>query len=112
MLNSGKKICALRAKKKLFIEKDEKENVVKVIVKCEQKLDTELDGSMLFNDIYRITNDTNFQFKILHHILPNNKLLHKMGIKNSALCNFCNQEEDSILHYLWGPRGKEILNFI
>ena len=57
------------------------------------------------NDIYRITNDTklrNFQFKLLHHILPNNKLLHKMGIKNSALCNFCNQEEDSILHYLWG----------
>jgi hypothetical protein len=60
---------------------------------------------MLFNDIYRITNDTklrNFQFKLLHHILPNNKLLHKMGIKNSVLCNFCNQEEDFILHYLWG----------
>jgi hypothetical protein len=35
-------------------------------------------------------------------MLPNNKLLHKMGIKNSALCNFCNQEEDSILHYLKG----------
>jgi hypothetical protein len=80
-------------------------NFVKGIVKWEHKLDTELDGSMLFNDIYRITNDTklrNFQFKLLHHILPNNKLLHKMGIKNSALCNFCNQEEDSILHYLWG----------
>ena len=64
---------------------------VKCIVKWEQKRDTELDGSMLFNDIYRITNDTNlrnFQFKLLHHILPNNKLLHKMGIKNSALCNF------------------------
>jgi hypothetical protein len=27
-------------------------------VKWEHKLDTELDGSMLFNDIYRITNDT------------------------------------------------------
>ena len=25
-----------------------------------------------------------------------------MGIKNSALCNFYNQEEDSILHYMWG----------
>ena len=90
---------------KYFIEKDEKDNFVKGIVKWEHKLDTELDGSMLFNDIYRITNDTklrNFQFKLLHHILPNNKLLHKMGIKNSALCNFCNQEEDSILHYLWG----------
>ena len=90
---------------KYFIEKDEKENFVKGIVKWEHKLDTELDGNMLFNDINRITNDTklrNFQFKLLHHILPNNKLLHKMGIKNSALCNFCNQEEDSILHYLWG----------
>ena len=40
---------------KYFIEK---ENFVKGIVKWEQKLDTELDGSMLFNDIYRITNDT------------------------------------------------------
>jgi hypothetical protein len=28
-------------------------------LKWEHKLDTELDGSMLFNDIYRITNDTN-----------------------------------------------------
>ena len=36
---------------KYCIEKDEKENVVKGIVKWEQKLDTELDGSMLFNDI-------------------------------------------------------------
>ena len=56
-------------------------------MKWEQKLDTELDGSMLFNDIYRITNDTklrNFQFKLLHHILPNNKLLHKMGIKKTV----------------------------
>ena len=90
---------------KYFIEKDEKENFVKGIVKWEQKLDTELDGSMLFNDIYRITNDTklrNFQFKLLHHILPNNKLLQKLGIKNSALYNFCNQAEDSILHYMWG----------
>jgi hypothetical protein len=33
---------------KYFIEKDEKENFVKGIVKWEQKLDTELDGSMLF----------------------------------------------------------------
>jgi hypothetical protein len=41
---------------KYFIEKDEKDNFVKGIVKWEHKLDTELDGSMLFNDIYRITN--------------------------------------------------------
>jgi hypothetical protein len=33
---------------KYFIEKDEQENFVKGIVKWEHKLDTELDGSMLF----------------------------------------------------------------
>jgi hypothetical protein len=33
---------------KYFIEKDEKENFVKGIVKWEQKLDTELDGSHCF----------------------------------------------------------------
>jgi hypothetical protein len=36
---------------KYFIEKDEKDNFVKGIVKWEHKLDTELDGSMLFNGI-------------------------------------------------------------
>jgi hypothetical protein len=40
---------------KYFIEKDEKENFVKGIVKWEHKLDTELVDSMLFNDIYRIS---------------------------------------------------------
>jgi hypothetical protein len=39
---------------KYFIEKDEKENFVKGIVKWEQKLDTELDGSMLFIDMLEI----------------------------------------------------------
>jgi hypothetical protein len=33
---------------KYFIQKDEKDNFVKGIVKWEHKLDTELDGSMLF----------------------------------------------------------------
>jgi hypothetical protein len=72
---------------KYFIQKVEKDNFVKGIVKWEHKLDTELDGSMLFNDIYRITNDTklrNFQFKLLHHILPNNKLLTQNGNKKTA----------------------------
>jgi hypothetical protein len=36
---------------KYFIEKDERENFVEGIVKWEQKLDSELDGNMLFNDI-------------------------------------------------------------
>ena len=41
---------------KYFIEKDEKENFVKGIVKWEQKLDTELNGSMLFIESQMIQN--------------------------------------------------------
>ena len=41
---------------KYFIEKDEKENVVKGIVKWEQKLDSELNGSMLFIESQMIQN--------------------------------------------------------
>jgi hypothetical protein len=37
---------------KYFIEKDEKQNFVKGIVKWEQKLDTELNDSILFMHLY------------------------------------------------------------
>ena len=42
----------------------------------------------------------NFQYKLLHRILPTNKILHKMNIRDNSICNFCNAEEDSIIHYL------------
>ena len=43
-----------------------------------------------------------FQFKFLHNILPNNKLLYKMGKRESENCHFCKTEPDSLQHMFWG----------
>ena len=32
------------------------------------------------------------------------KILHKMNIRENSICNFCNTEEDSIIHYIWECR--------
>ena len=39
-----------------------------------------------------------FQFKILHRILPTNKKLLQYKIKNSSDCDYCGQEEESLVH--------------
>ena len=39
-------------------------------------------------------------WKLLHNIYPTNILLHKMGIKNSIKCSFCN-ENDYIEHFFF-----------
>ena len=43
----------------------------------------------------------NFQYKFLHRILPNNKLLYYMQKVDSSTCAFCKQEEDSLEHMFW-----------
>jgi exonuclease III len=40
------------------------------------------------------------QWKILHNIFPTNILLHKMGIRGSRQCSFCN-ETDFIEHFFY-----------
>ena len=39
-------------------------------------------------------------WKILHNIYPTNILLHKMGLRNSPNCSFCN-ENDYMEHFFW-----------
>ena len=39
-----------------------------------------------------------FHFKMLHQILANNEALHKWGVIQSDLCNFCNEEIETIYH--------------
>ena len=39
-----------------------------------------------------------FQYKILHRILPTNKKLLQFKIKDSSDCEYCGQEEESLLH--------------
>ena len=51
-----------------------------------------------------VTEDTKlrwFQYKIIHRIITTNKLLHKMKISNSTLCNFCNNDEETILRLFY-----------
>jgi hypothetical protein len=64
----------------------------------------EINLENVFENISLTTNDfklRNFQYKILHRILPTNKFLVKIGIKESDQCNLCNNVTDSILHYIW-----------
>jgi hypothetical protein len=54
-----------------------------------------------FNVLHSCTMDRklrNFQYKLLHMILPTNSLLKKMGIKETDLCSFCNSQKDSLIH--------------
>ena len=40
----------------------------------------------------------NFQFKLLHRILPTNVVLLKMSKVQSSYCSFCNAEPETLLH--------------
>jgi hypothetical protein len=57
----------------------------------------ELTGKIICN----ITKDTklqNFQFKLLHIILPVNSFLYKCGLKETELCTFCMETKENLLH--------------
>ena len=42
-----------------------------------------------------------FQYKLLLRILPTNRLLRLMKIRQSDLCSFCDKETESISHLFW-----------
>jgi hypothetical protein len=57
--------------------------------------------SSIFKIIFTCTIDTklqNFQYKLLHQILPTKSLLYKMHVKDNDLCNFCIDCSDSLVH--------------
>ena len=71
-------------------------------VKWEEKIG---NGVLQWKQYYtlpkRTTKDVkliNFQYKILHRILPTNYLLHQMKIKNDNLCTFCKQHVETLEH--------------
>ena len=77
---------------------------IKGISKWKSDMETDINFSDVFCNLYLVTNDSklkNFQYKLLHRTLPTNTFLVKIGIKNSDLCNFCKNDTDSILHYIW-----------
>ena len=55
-----------------------------------------------FEKLYRVTISTklrDFQYRLLLNRIPSNKQLHRWKIKNSAKCDFCD-EEDGVKHML------------
>ena len=70
----------------------------------ENKLGKQIDWEEAFSNIYIYTIDPklrHFQFKILHNIFPNNKILKKLGLAENDKCDFCKEHVDSVEHYLW-----------
>ena len=77
---------------------------LKLSSKWRSELETDIYFENGFSNISKITYDyklQNFQYKLLHRILPTNTFVVKIGIKDSDLCSFCKIATDSILHYIW-----------
>ena len=79
------------------------------VKKAEEKWNDEFENQNLnWKKIYTIslaaTKDVklrNFHYKYIMRIIPTNKFLLKCGIGESALCDFCNMEIETIDHLFW-----------
>ena len=77
--------------------------------KSEQKwIEQFSDENLNWNNIYtsrlQATKDVrlqNFQYKCLMRIIPTNKYLLKCKLKETALCEFCSMEIETINHLFW-----------
>jgi hypothetical protein len=79
-------------------------DIIKGLSKWRSELETDFYFENVFGNISKITYDyklQNFQYKLLHRILPTNTFLIKIGIKDCDLFSFCKIATDSIMHYIW-----------
>ena len=75
----------------------------KAITKWNLKFDNP-DWTEIFKTIHTSTLDTKlkwFAYKIIYRIIPTNRHLYLIKIKNNSLCNFCNKSEQTISHLFW-----------
>ena len=42
-----------------------------------------------------------FQFRYIHRIIGTNSFLHKIKLKDSPICTFCNSEHETLGHLFW-----------
>jgi exonuclease III len=66
-------------------------------------LNLEINWSKVFAETKKI-NEVKlkwFQMKIYYRILVTNSILARMKVMDSNECSFCNQEKDTVYHYLW-----------
>lgn len=45
-----------------------------------------------------------FQFKFLHRRIATNDFLHKIGIKQTDSCSFCEEQKETLAHLFWACR--------
>ena len=89
---------------KLFIQRVQQEPI-----NCHKKWENDLETSIedwhgIYSLSFCIAKDTklqNFQFKLLHRILPVNSFLYKCGLKETELCTFCMETKENLLHLFW-----------
>jgi hypothetical protein len=69
----------------------------------EEITNAEIDWVKIFSETKKITEIKLkwFQMKINYRILVTNSMLCRMKIISTNMCSFCNEEKDTILHYLW-----------
>ena len=63
-----------------------------------------LNWEKIFALTFRTTGDRQlqwFQMRILHRILPTEKYLFMCKIKDSPLCSFCKNENETLVHLFW-----------
>ena len=76
----------------------------RVIHKWEDDLGQTIDEwrTLLFCN-YQLTKETKIQtfvFKLFHRIIPTEEFLYKVGISNTDVCRLCEEEIETLLHYM------------
>ena len=64
----------------------------------------QLDWETVYSLFFKITLDKKlreFQYKILHRICYTNVMLFKFGLSKTPLCYFCNEELETLEHFLF-----------
>ena len=72
------------------------------------------DWKLYFSLPFKITKDTKlqwFQTRLIHRILPTNKYLTLIQIKDCAQCTFCSNDIETLVHLFWScPFSRNIWN--
>ncbi len=53
-----------------------------------------------------------FQYKVLHRVIPCNKLLYNIKIKDSEICEYCNEVDDIVHFFLKCSKVRNVWNVI
>jgi len=94
----------INLKKGIYLLLTQKQNDTSCFRKWEAELNRDIDWKKVFGRATRTTRDCGLkwlQFKIVYRFFPTNRFLHIRKIKNSPLCTFCNEENETICHLLW-----------